>query len=204
MKKLVIKTVFITIIAILTVCVAVMSAICIFKPKVIAKMFDDLGNYQASQYFYEMQYNKTKDIDDLLVLIENADENQNNEELVFHVGRFIGHKDFKSYCQTQNNNLSADEMNTEDYYARWYTKLLVEDGNFEGAVEFAKSYVLKTDNDVNMGYTKDNPFRVLVKMEAELSADKKQTLKNAISDCKNIITDSMQLGYINADLNDLN
>ena len=52
MKKLVIKTVFITVMAILTISIAVMSAICVFKPKVIAKMFDNLGNYQASQYFY--------------------------------------------------------------------------------------------------------------------------------------------------------
>ena len=203
MKRLVIKTVFITVVAILTVCIAVMSAICVFKPKVIAKMFDDLGNYQASQYFYERQYNKTNDIDDLLVLIDNADEKQENGELAGYIGKLIGHKEFKAYCQNKNNGLDEGQMKTEDYYARWYTQLLFEDDNFDGAVEFAKSYVLIDNDNVNMGYTKDNPFRVLVKMKAELSAEQIQTLKNVVKVFKNVITDATQLGYMDLDLNEL-
>ena len=124
MKKLVIKTVFITIIVMLSVSIAVMSAICIFKPKVIAKTFDDLGKYQASQYFYEMQYNKTKDIEELIVLIDIAYKYQDNNDLISYLEKLMAHKDYKAYCQSEDSKLAPNEIKTEQYYQNWYDELL--------------------------------------------------------------------------------
>ena len=124
MKKLVIKTVFITIIVMLSVSIAVMSAICIFKPKVIAKTFDDLGKYQASQYFYEMQYNKTKDIEELIVLIDIAYKYQDNNDLISYLEKLMAHKDYKAYCQIEDSKLAPNEIKTEQYYQNWYDELL--------------------------------------------------------------------------------
>ncbi len=206
MKKLVIKTVFITIIAILVTCFAVMSAFCVFKPKVIAKMFEDLGNYKASQYFYQMQYNKTEDINDLLILIDNTYENQNNGELLNYVGKLISHKDFKAFCQNKNQSLGADEMKTEEYYAGLYVELLTIDDSFNKAIGFARSYVVKANGAINLGYTKFNPFRVLINNRSSLLTEQKQTLKQEIQnllDCDEIKANNLQLGYVQEDIDKL-
>ena len=124
MKKLVIKTVFITIVILMSVIIFTMSVACIFRPRVIAKMFDDLGNYQATQYFYQMQYKKTHDINDLIVLIDNAYEKQETKELIGYIEVFIEHKDFKAYCQTKDTAIKPGDMTTEEYYQSWYDELV--------------------------------------------------------------------------------
>ena len=204
MKKLVIKTVFITVMAILTISIAVLSAICVFKPKVIAKMFDNLGNYEASQYFYQMQYEKTGDIDEIFMLIDNAYEKNDFNNLKGYVGELISHKNFKFYCQSKNSTLDANAMKTEEYYSSWYAELLFIMEDFGVAVEFSKSYVVNQNGSVNVGYTKYNPFRILVDKKAQLSSEQKQVLKTEIEDFKTKIIDSVQLGYIEQDLNQLN
>lgn len=204
MKKLVIKTIFITVLAVLALCITVMSAFCVFKPKVIGKMFDDLGNYNASQYFYQMQYSKTGDINELFTLVDNAYEEQDIASVRKYVGALISHKSFKSYCQNKNASLAPGDMQTEEYYASWYAELLFLTGDFNNAIKFSKSYVLKNNGDVDMGYTKFNPFRALVNISSELTQTEKLTLKDTIIDLQDIITDSVELSYIEQDLNKLN
>ena len=204
MKKLVIKTVIITVIAILAVCIAVMSAFWIFKPRVIAKMFDDLGSYKASQYFYEMQYNKTGEISDLLELIDNAYEKQDSMGLRTYLGKLISDNDFNAYCNSQNSGIAPNSIKAEEYYAGWYAEILYETGDINLAIAFAKTYVLNNDGSVNMGYTQFNPFRTLANKNLELTEPQKQALKNAILDLQASITDEFELGYISEDLNKLN
>ncbi len=204
MKKLVIKTIFITVLAILIVCTTVMSAICVFNPRTIAKMFDNFGNYEASQYFYVRQYEKTKEIGDLIVLIDNAYEKQDENKLTRYVLALIMHKDFKAYCQDQNSKLSIGQMTTEEYYAGLYAELLMVTKTFDSALTFAKSYVVKSDGSINAGYTKFNPFRVLVDSSAQLLISQKQTIKQELHGFFEVITDSIELGYMQEDLNKLN
>ena len=204
MKKLVIKTTFITIIAILAVCIIVMSAICAFKPRNIGKMFENLGNYEASQYFYQRQYEKTQEIEDLILLIDNAYEKQDNDRLVVFVKALIKNKDFYAYCQSKNAKLAPNQMTTEEYYFGVYVELSILDGNFSNAIKCAKSYVVKGDGSLRLGYTTYNPFRILVNYHLELSTDQKQTLVNVINGLQGVITDSTQLGYMQEDLNKLN
>ncbi len=204
MKKLVIKTTFITIISILAVCIIVMSAICAFKPRTIGKMFENLGNYEASQYFYQRQYEKTQEIDDLILLIDNAYEKQDSQKLVVFVRALINSKDFYAYCQSKNSKLAPNQMTTEEYYFGVYVELLLSEGKFDKAIKSAKAYVVKDDGSLELGYTKFNPVRVLVSYSLELNADQKQKLKNVINGFQIVITDSTQLSFMQEDLNKLN
>lgn len=204
MKKLVIKTVFITVISILIACIAVMSAFCIFKPRVIAQMFDNFGKYEATRYFYQKQYEKTGEIDDLLMLIDNAYEVQDNVTLRNSLGQLIVDDEFKAYCTKQNSTIGPSSMKTEEYYASWYAEMLYLTGDFNYAIAFSNSYVLKNDGSVDMGYTKFNPFRTLVDIKAELSQEQVSMLKQAIQEIQVSITDVTELSYIEQDLNKLN
>ncbi len=204
MKKLVVKTIFITIAVILAVCFAVMSAFCVFKPRIIAKMFDGLGKYDASQYFYERQYEKTQEIDDLFALIDNAYEKQDVKGLRKYVGNLISHKDFKAYYQNKNTGLKPGDMQTEEYYASWYAELLFMAEGFASALKFSRSYVVKADGSVYMGYTKFNPMRTLATKNQELSAEQKQALIKELSALQTKLTDSTEIDYIREDLDKLN
>ena len=204
MKKLVIKTTFITIIAILAVCIIVMSAICAFKPRTIGKMFENLGNYEASQYFYQRQYEKTQEIEDLILLIDNAYEKQDNVALRNCIGQLIADDEFKAYCINKNLAVASGNIKTEEYYASWYAEVLCITGDFFGAVAFSNTYVLKDDGSVNMGYTKFNPFRTLVNIKSNLTQAQVNVLKQAIQEKLVSITDVTELGYIAQDLNKLN
>ncbi len=204
MKKLVIKTIFITVAVILALCITVMSAFCVFKPKVIAKMFDFLDNYNATQYFYQRQYEKTGDINELFVLIDNAYEEQDIVGLRNYVGALISHNDFKAYCQDQNTGLEPHDMQTEEYYASFYAELIFMTDGFIKAVQFSRTYVVRADGSVYMGYTQFNPFRTLVEKKAELSHEQKQELIDQLLNIKNKITDSAQLDYILEDIEYIN
>ena len=204
MKKLVIKTVFITVISILIGCFAIMSAFCIFKPRVIAKIFDNLGNYNASQYFYQQQYTKTGEIKDLFEIIDNAYEVQDNIALRKGLGQLIADDEFNAYCVDKNGLVLSGNMKTEEYYASWYAEMLYVTGDFGFAVDFSKTYVLKDDGSVKMGYTKFNPFRALVDIRVDLSQEQKSQLRQAILETKESITDLTELSYIEQDLNKLN
>lgn len=204
MKKLVIKTVFITVMSILIVCLAVISAFCIFKPRVIAQMFDNFGNYNATQYFYQRQYEKTGEIEDLLMLIDNAYEKQDNVALRNCIGQLIADDEFKSYCINKNLAVAPGNIKTEEYYASWYAEVLCITGDFADAVAFSNTYVLKDDGSVNMGYTKFNPFRTLVNIKSNLTQAQVNVLKQAIQEKLVSITDVTELGYIAQDLNKLN
>ena len=72
MKNLVIKTVVITLAAIVSLMAITFGALTVFTPKTLGGVFDGAGNYSAAVFFYDLQYEKTGDIEDLAVLIDES------------------------------------------------------------------------------------------------------------------------------------
>lgn len=177
MKKLVIKTVVIVLSIIVGVLAITFGILCSTNPKAIAKGFENLGNYSASKYFYEMQYDKTESIDDLLVLIDNAYGHNDKTSLQSYLGELISHNKFKKFCASKNATILSSDMQTEEYYSAFYATVLFENGKVDSAISFCRSYV-----DV-MGYTKFNPFTELIKSKLiVLSPEQKNQIKTALND----------------------
>ena len=198
MKKLVIKTVIIVVSVIICVFAITFGVLCSTNPRAIAKGFESLGNYSASKYFYEMQYNKTEDIDDLFVLIDNAYGQKDKIGMQNYLGELISHKDFNQYCNDQNKGLAQSAMKSEEYYSGFYATVLYENGKFDNALRFCSSFVN------TMGYTNFNPFRALIDGKLNLlTAEQKTQIKTALNGHLSNFSDAQQINLINQDINKL-
>lgn len=145
MKKLVIKTTLITLACLIGALVITISALCLFAPATMAGFFDDVGNYSASVFFYEKQYEKTGDIEDLDKLILKVDMAGDTVRTEKYVKQLIEHKDFNKF-------LMADR----EYYYGCYALSLARNGKFDDAVKVGQDFVSEN------GYTALNPLRVLI------------------------------------------
>ena len=175
MKKLIIKTIVITLSSIISIVSVAFGALCVFTPTTIASVFEDMGNYRASTFFYEIEYEQSNDIEDLVVLIDKAYGNKDNEGLEEYLGEMIWHKDFHDYCENKDANLSANRMPTQDYFVGYYATVLIENGKFENSLNMSKSYV------ETFGYTEFNPIRAIVNESFNLlTAKQKEELEETI------------------------
>jgi hypothetical protein len=116
LKKLVIKTVLITVASLIGVMVITFGAMAIFAPRSVAGFFDGVGSYSASVFFYEKEYKKTDDIEDLVVIIGKACANDDNERAEKYVKELLERDDFSSYCAECDKDLKQGDMTTEEYY----------------------------------------------------------------------------------------
>ena len=177
MKNLIIKTIVITLSSIISIVSVVFGALCVFTPTTIASVFEDMGYYKSSVFFYEIEYEQSKDIEDLIVLVDKAYGNKDNEGLEEYLGELIWHKDFYNYCVNKDASLSASRMPTKDYFVGYYAGILIENGKFSSSLNMSKSYVEK------FGYTEFNPIRTIVNEYFQhLTAEQKTELKETILD----------------------
>ena len=119
MKNLVIKTAIITLASIVSIMAVTFGALCVFTPKTVAGIFENLGSKSASVFFYQKQYQKTNEIDDLIVVIDCA---YLMEDLVLqekYIKELINHDDFSSYCQKQDAE-NQGKISTQEYYEGYY------------------------------------------------------------------------------------
>lgn len=193
MKKLVVKTIIITLVSVLGAFAITVGALCLFSPATCASFFDGVGNYSASVFFYEKHYDKTGDItvlDTLYIKSYQAEDYERAEKYLFTL---ISHDDFESHC---DESADSETLSDKEYYYSSYALVLAKNGNESQAISTSETFVNGN------GYTKYNPFRALVneyKLDATLSA----TLKDKIETIKGGLTGA-QLTYANEDLNKLN
>jgi hypothetical protein len=175
LKKLVLKTVAITLASIVLAFAVAFGAACIFAPKFLAKCFDGVGAYSASVFFYEKQYKKSGVIEDLALLVDNVDGEKDAEKAEKYLKLLVTDEWFESFCTLQDGG-EATLISTSEYYLGRYAVALVENGKGDEALEFCYSYV--RDN----GYTKNNPYRILV---SDTGDDKEflATVKASLSKC---------------------
>ncbi len=175
MKKLIIKTIVITLSSIISLVSVVFGALCAFTPTTIASVFEDMGFYRQSVFFYELKYEQSNKIDDLIVLVDKAYGNDDVQSLEKYLGKVIWHKDFYSYCQNKDAELPIGEMPNQEYYIGYYATVLIKNSKFDNALNMAKSYVEK------FGYTEFNPIRTIVNESFKLlTAEQKTEIKETI------------------------
>lgn len=188
MKKLIIKTIVITLSSIISLVSAVFGALCVFTPTTIASVFEDMGFYKQSVFFYELKYEQSNKIEDLVVLVDKAYGNNDATELEEYLGKLIWHEDFFNYCRSKDEYLTNFDMPTQDYFVGYYATVLINNGKFDSALDMSKSYVDK------FTYTEFNPIRTIIKESFELlTAEQKIQLKE-------IILAYEQNDFINEDL----
>lgn len=153
MKKLVIKTISITLASLIGAMLLVFCALVLFAPGYVGGVFDGAGNYSASVFFYEKQYEKTGSVKDLNTLVLKLDIDKDTEKAEKFYCEIINHADFDKLCQ---DNSSQDKVISEkEYYYGNYTLALAKNGKFSQALSFAKEKCAQQ-------YSAFAPMRVLI------------------------------------------
>ena len=188
MKKLVIKTTLITLASLIGTLIIAFGAVAIFAPGFTAGIFDGVGNYSATVFFYEKQYAKTGDIDDLAVLVNKIDLDSDSVRAEKYLSQLVEHKDFDNFCEepVQNGQISKSE-----FYCGNYVYVLAVRDKFDQAVIFAENYVSENS------YTKNNPYTILIYGVDEITNVQLQTILNKLNLLTQTETVQQDIQYIN-------
>ena len=154
MKKLVIKTILITVLCVIGVLALTFFAFFLFAPKVLGNAFKSLGDDPAAVYFYEKQYKKTDSAEDLAVIIDMYDFKDDSQKVLSLSQELVGKSDFAEFCEKKDAGNTG--ITTSEYYYAKYAVASYYEGNINSAVA-----VCKTSVSIS-GYTEYNAFRFLL------------------------------------------
>jgi hypothetical protein len=113
-SRLVLKTTIITLAAIIGAFMITFGVLIMATPKTVAGIFDDIGGYSASVFFYEKQYDKTGSIEDLAVLVDKLDMEEEPLKVEGYLETLLSREDFKEYCEKKDANKPT--LTTKEYY----------------------------------------------------------------------------------------
>ncbi len=157
MKDLVVKTVLITLAFIFSIILLVFGALALFSPITLADTFDGTGGYSSSIYFYEKQYKKTGDIEDLALLAIKVNQDIDAQLAEQYLGELVSHEKFAEFCAEEEGK----ELSNREFYYGKYAVALVKNDGFDKALEVAEEFVKAN------GYTSYNPYSVLIIEQGE-------------------------------------
>ena len=153
MKKLVVKTAIITLASLICTLLIAFGALAVCAPNYLGRVFDGTGNHSVAVFFYEKQFEKTGNVDDLNTLVLKLDVKSDSQKAEKYYKKIIEHSDFESLCQSQNSQNGL--VGAKDFYVGQYVLSLAYNGKFEEAVAYSKDYI-------GASYQKNNPFQALI------------------------------------------
>ncbi len=188
MKKLVIKTAVITfggIVAFVSVLYGVIAA---FFPLVLGDAFFTLGENSVAVTYYEINYEKTKDIADLAdmcVMVEEVSDAGRAKRLLTALVESQG---YAEYCATADKNYGNALTTNEFFIGKLATSVMVSDG-VEGFLIFCKERVTV--------YNDYNPYYITLTHEEDLFAvqdlisvkERLNELKTSLSENRYLVRD---------------
>ena len=160
MKKTILKTVAITVAVLVAVTCLLYVCLMIFSPVTLGKLWDGLGSYDLSVKYYEKQYDKTGDINDLSAFTVKLDEKGDAERTAKYLSVMVDREDFNSFCTKSDDN-SGYGFSARDYYYGKYTVATFYFGGLDSALNVAEKCV-------NEKYSAHSPFYVLMAEAEEL------------------------------------
>lgn len=127
MKKLILKTIAITIGAVFLFVLIVYGVFALFFPTKTAKFYDGLGAYKTAARYMEKAYKKTGDIKDLDETCLYALKTDDNGLIASYLGELFGDKkdDFAEYAKTKTYNAADDYF---DFMAGRYVSAMYNSG----------------------------------------------------------------------------
>jgi hypothetical protein len=151
----VLKTIAITLASLVGALVVAFGALFFLAPNVLAKLLSDTGNHSASVYFYERQYLKSGELNDLALLINKLDQKTQGDKLELYSSEMVFAGGFKDFCDKKDEGKQL-RVSSYEYYSGVYACSLAFNGKEEEALAFCKKFVNKN------GYTENNPYRSVI------------------------------------------
>ncbi len=191
MKKLVLKTVGITLACIISACAVLFGIFALFSPKTIAEVADKMGNYSVSVFYYGKSYEKSGDIEDLYTVIVKADSENDRAtaekycDIMFNPSKS---GELALFASKKDGEYPSSAVKTYEYLYGKYSVALASQNTLEKTeklVSVCFNYIEEK------GYTEDNPLTVAIvvcgnKMSKQnlqyLSAETDKRLNNGVLD----------------------
>ena len=192
MKNLVLKTVAITVTAIIVILAGAYLILALAFPKTLAEGYDAIGSYSLSVKYYEKQYNKSGDIADLAALCVKSDVKADASRAVKYLAELTESEDFSAYCEREDKNGGFKMTAYEFYYGRYTVATFFESG--------VAAAITVAEKAVSAGYTENDAFYILLLDAETLSASDGIAVKAAITGIKSRLTDATEQGYAERDI----
>ncbi|MBO4251135.1 MAG: hypothetical protein J5911_00555 [Clostridia bacterium] len=187
MKKLVIKTVVVTLAAIIAIVAALYLCFAVFAPKTLANFWEGTGNYSLSVKYSEKQYERSGDISDLADLCAKLNVRTDSARAVKYLGILVDGDGFTEFCE--NTEGSGYIMTPYEYYYGAFTVATYYESGLTPAIIVAKKAVLG-------GYTANNAFYLLLadadtltNADGEIIAAEINGIKGELSDAEKTIAE---------------
>ncbi len=179
MKKLVLRTVGITLMAVLVLSAVTLAFLSMFSPLTLAHASEKVGLKDLSIKYYVRQYESSNSQNDLATLIYKLDQEDDAKECAKYCLIFINGDGFENFCSSQNEGIKyhGSAENAHEYF---YIKSVISSFNssvdgFEGALLHCRIYLN------SYGYTDLNPLRVLIAQKnAVLTAEQRTGIVSLI------------------------
>lgn len=182
MKRLVIKTVAITVAAIIVIMAAIYLTFALFFPKTLAGTWKDMGNYSIAAKYYEKQYDKSKDVDDLATLCVYLDEKDDSARAAKYLKLLTEDENFNAHCEKEKEEGGFKYTAYEFYYGKFTVAEFYANG--------INAAILVATKAVSAGYTENNAFYVLLLEKENLSESDRGAIVSAITEIKDGLTDA--------------
>lgn len=144
MNKVVLKTAFKTLGAVVILLIAAFLVVSFTMPQSMAKFGEDTGNYFIAANYASLRYAYTRDTGDLARCVEDFIYLGDDKGVEKYGGKLIYLDDFDSFCNEKDKQYAEGELNllTNGYKQYICGKVAVATynrGNFEAAFDAAKS-----------------------------------------------------------------
>ena len=193
MTKLVVKTVLITVMAIILTLAAMYLCLALFFPKTLAKGWEAVGSYDLSVKYYEKQYEKTEDISDLSVICVKVNAEKDAARAVKYLALITSDTKFLEFCAAEENTaIDYGFTAYEFYYGKYAVATYYQDG-ITAAVNVAN---IATQHE----YTEHNAFYVILSGVKTLTAADGQAISAAVSEIKSGLTEQKQIEFADRDI----
>ncbi|MBQ9781870.1 MAG: hypothetical protein IJW26_01645 [Clostridia bacterium] len=143
MKKVIVKSVTITLVLILLLSTIISVVLCLFFPKTISNLSFKIGNYDLAVTYSEKSYQKDPSVENLVDLVEKSIIAKNNAVTCKYAGVLLVDDNFRE------DILPNKELGYLNYIASSYVKALYYSNDYEKCVKSAVNYTNYNERSIN-------------------------------------------------------
>lgn len=157
LQKFILKTAFSTLIICLTVLVFIFNIFVIISPKVSADLMENLNIKQISLPLSISAYKRSKNINDIAVLIERAVKYEDYQIIITYIPELKNLDDYDAFAEYKDSQGVSIVSDYKSYIDGNYLIALFNSKKFDECLTQCGNFLAKD-------YTADNPARFLVRL----------------------------------------
>lgn len=191
MKKLILKTALLTLAALICVSAMLYGFFALFFPAKIGDLFDGFGRKDIAVAYYELEYQKTSEFDDLVDICTRLDARGDSHRTQKYLEILVEHQDFEEFCSNRDK-ANTNPLKSKDFF---YGKLFIATKECDGIDEA----IIVGREAVKYEYNEYNPFRIALSEQDFLTDAELRAIRAELKDRKGRTTTQGKI-YVENDM----